>query len=324
MSSMKKIIFCVLILFIPCSCDQGNPYPEDRSDGALKINISQTGSLQNPAWSPDGSSILFTRFRSGYNEEPADLFVVKLSDLSLRTLVSDGSGNINLPGSSWVGNKIVFASTREPHDEVYIIDENGNPGDEIQVTGRSGKVAYEPSLSPDGQWVVFESHILDAEGNGVITKYRIDGTASYQDLTDEGDDCRQPNWSPSGDLILYQKYSAGQWNIWVMSTDGTNKKQVTSGAGDKTDASFSPDVQWILYSSDEGVLEYANLYIIPVAGGNPVRVTTYNGGYDGAPSWSPDGTRIAFESCAGDPDGSAGTSLWIIEVPDLQYIQEEV
>jgi TolB protein len=314
---MKKIIFCVLILCVLCSCDQGDSDTVNRSDGAQKITISQSGSLQNPAWSPDGSSILFTRFRTRYNKEPADLFIIKLADSSLKTLVSDGSGNINLPGSSWVGRQIVFSSTREPHDEIYIIDDNGKPGDEIQVTQRSDKVAYEPSLSPDGHWFVFESHILDVEGNGVITKYRVDGTGSYQELTDASDDCRQPNWSPSGDVILYQRYSEGEWNIWVMSIDGSNKKQVTSGIGDKTDASFSPDGKWIVYSSNEGGLDFANIYIIPSFGGTPKRVTNYNKGYDGAPSWSTDGRTIVFESCKGDPDWSAGTNLWVIEVPEL-------
>jgi TolB protein len=314
---MIRIIVCILISLVLCACDQGDSDIVKRPDGAQKINISHDGSLQNPAWSPDGSRILFTGFRSGYNEEPADLFIITLADASLKTLVADGSGNVNLPGSSWIEDKIVFSSTREPHDEIYIIDEGGKPGDEVRVTDRSDKVAYEPSLSPDGQWVVFESHLLDVEGDGVITKCKVDGTGSYQELTDAGDDCRQPNWSPAGDMILYQKFSGGQWNIWVMGTDGANKRQVTSGAGDKTDASFSPDGTWIVYSADAEDLEFANLHIIPTAGGSPVRVTNYSQGYDGAPSWSPDGTTIAFESCAGDPDESAGTEIWVIPVPTL-------
>ena len=72
----------------------------------------------------------------------------------------------------------------------------------------------------------------------------------------------------------------------------------------------------IVFSSDEGRLEFANLFIIPVSGGNSTRITFYNG-YDGAPSWSPDGTKVAFESYQGDPDDSAGTTLWIIEISVL-------
>jgi TolB protein len=299
--------------------DPGSQSGEYRQDEAILVSISENGSLQNPAWSPDGGSLLFTRFTAGYNSEPADLFVIDLGDNSLRTLVSDGTGNISLPGSAWngVSGKIVFASTRDPHDEIYMIDENGTSGDEVKITGRADKVAYEPSFSPDGLWIVFESHVIDVENDGVISTCKADGSEPYAALTDASDDCRQPNWSPSGDLILYQRYTGGQWDIWVMNTDGSGQTKVTDGAGDKTDASFSPDGKWIVYSSDEGGLESANLFVVPASGGNSTRVSFFPG-YDGAPSWSPDGNRIAFESCTGDPDESAGTSIWIVDVPDLQ------
>src|SRR3990172_3830136 len=42
-----------------------------REDGARRVNISVEGSLQNPAWSPDSNSLLFTRFGDGYNAGPA-------------------------------------------------------------------------------------------------------------------------------------------------------------------------------------------------------------------------------------------------------------
>ena len=287
-----------------------------RSDGARRVNITANGSKQNPAWSPDSGSLLFTRFRNGYNVEPADLFVVDTASSAIRTLVSDGSGNVNLPGSSWnpLTRKITFSSSRDPHDEIYLIADAGIPGDEIEITARSNLVAYEPSLSPDGQWIVFESHKLDVEDNGILVKYRVDRSSPYQNLTSSTDDCRQPNWSPVGDKILFQKFSGGQWDIWVMNIDGTNPRRVTSGAGDKTDGSFSPDGKWIVYSSDQSGLAYANLFIIPTSGGSAIRVTQY-AGYDGAPSWSPDGGKIAFESYPGDPDGSAGTTIWVIDVP---------
>jgi len=56
--------------------EKTNPTADSRNDGATKINISLSGSLQNPAFSPDGNYLVFTRFRNGYNEEPADIFVV--------------------------------------------------------------------------------------------------------------------------------------------------------------------------------------------------------------------------------------------------------
>jgi TolB protein len=288
-----------------------------RSDGAVKLSISADGSLQNPAWSPDGNRLLLTRFVGGYNRAPADLFLFETDTGTTRLFVSGKNENINLPGSSWNGQtgKIVFSSSRGAHDEIYIIDGNGNNGDEIMLTDRESEMAFEPSLSPNGQHIVFESHpATDDETNGVITTYKVDRSGAYTMLTDPANDSRQPNWSPDGEKILYQQKNGANWNIWTMNSDGTDKKQVTFGAGSFTDASFSPDGTRIVYSGETESMTSANIFVIPAAGGEAVRITNHSG-YDGAPSWSPDGLSIAFESAQEtDPDNGTGTAIWLIKI----------
>src|SRR5437016_6303986 len=63
----------------------------ERADGSMRLLIRLTGSLQNPVWSPDGRTILFTRFRDGYNQGPADLFLCDLIDNTLTSLIEDGA-----------------------------------------------------------------------------------------------------------------------------------------------------------------------------------------------------------------------------------------
>jgi TolB protein len=310
------LLFISFLLILDCGEDETDPDPDSflRHDNAAKLEIPLTGSLQNPAFSPDGEQIVFTRFRNGYNKGPADLVVFNIKEKTVHTLVSDGSANVNLPGSSWnfINESIVFSSSREPHDEIYLIDDNGNPGDEIQITNRSGQMAYEPSFSPDGEWIVFESHPMDVENQGVITKCKIDTNDVFYTLTEDSNDCRQPNWSATGNFILYQRYTSGQWDIWKMKPDGTEKGKVTSGDGDKTDASFTSDGNYILYSGDADQ-DYANIYKISINGGTAIRLSNYEG-YDGAPSISSDGRKLVFESYGGDPDDSDGTCIWMLEL----------
>ncbi len=284
-----------------------------------KLAIKASGSLQNPAWAPDGRSLLITRFQDGYNTGPADLLVVNITSGDVRTLVSDGSTNVNLPGSVWNADTgiIVFSSSRGDHDEIYTTNINASPGDEIKITDRSDTQAYEPALSPDATWVVFESHAIDVEDNGVITRFRRDGSGSYENLTAEDDDCRQPNWSPDGKFIAYQKLSGGQWDLWLVDEDGTNHRKITSGEGNKTDASFSADSSSLVFSADNSDIEFANLFRFSLFDSKIDRITNHSV-YDGAPSLSPDGHQVAYESIEGDPDDSSGTQIWRVQLAESE------
>ena len=306
-----KYLFLIFIMLNFTNVIQAIP----RNDGAYKLKINLSGSLQNPAFSSDGQSIVFTRFRDGYNKGAADLFIYNLKTKALRPLISEGSSNISLPGSVWnnLTHSIVFSSDRGDHDEIFFISDKSNPGNEIQLTSRYNRQAYEPSFSPDGLWIVFESHKVDVENDGIITKYNIYGNSGYLPLTAPENDCRQPNWSPKGDKILYQKQENGKWAIWTMDINGGHNMRITIPQENSTDAVFSYDGQWIIYSSENEDVEIANIYKISINGGLSTRLTIYKG-YDGAPSISPNAKTLIFESSEGDPDESKGTSLWIMNL----------
>lgn len=270
------------------------------------IPIGLTGSLQNPAWSLDGTKLVFTQFHKGYNEGPSDVCVYDFATGDFDVLLADGQANVTAPGNTWGrGDQIIFSSDKSGHDEVWSLDYN--TGVATQQTDRGTKMAYEPSWCPAVRsWrFVYETHRVDEEANGVIT------ISDRGAITEADGDCRQPNWSPDGNWIVYQQLKGGQWDLWLYDTKLQRHRNATEHLeGDKTDATFSPCSKFVLYSGED-----AALCTLPVKNGAGF-VIPQTPGYHGAASWSPDGKWIACEWFhEEDPDGGPGTALVIIEVP---------
>jgi TolB protein len=323
-------------LFVQRGCsslDAATPSPsryeqnlptQTRADSATRLTTPPDGaSDQNPAFSPDGTRLVFTRFDEGYNDGPAGLFLLDLDSSELvRLTPAEDQDNVNLPGAAWdaTTDRIVFSSDRLESDDLWRVAPDGT--DLSAITTHSRPPWYiEPSWSPDGQWIVFEADddVPDDQQQGSIWKVRSDGTG-LTPLTDGpggGTDDRQPNWSPGGDRILFQRRVPGSedWNLYTMATGGSDIRPVTTSPWSDTDASWSPDGDWIVYSSDHGGLPAPNIFAVPAGGGTPTRVTQDDTHEDGAPSWSPDGEWIAFESHPGQ-DEDTPSALWRISVGD--------
>jgi TolB protein len=212
---------------------------------------------------------------------------------------------------------VTYSSDEVDRDEIYTVAATG--GIPRRITNRPGYLAFEPSFSPvlsDGsRWIVFESH---KESNpdccGELWKVRIDGTDLVR-LT-AGFDDRQPEWSPRGDKIAFQRQvSPDNWDIFTIDSDGDSPFNVTNNpTAGNTDCSWSPSGNYIVYSAGGTDINVANLFIIAASGGTPLRLTN-SCGLDGAPGWSPDGSKIAFESAPFDPDLKGSTAIWIINAP---------
>jgi dipeptidyl aminopeptidase/acylaminoacyl peptidase len=106
--------------------------------------------------------------------------------------------------------------------------------------------------------------------------------------------------SPDGKYAVFaiRKYNLEEdksWSeLWIMATDGSGLRQLTSASHNDTSPAFSPDGKQIVFVSDrEG--GKSQLFVVPAAGDAPRKLTSFPMELT-APRWSPDGRWIAVSA----------------------------
>ena len=130
-----------------------------------------------------------------------------------------------------------------------------------------------------------------------------------------------PALSPDGRTVAYASGPIGQMHIYIRQLAGGGSIGLTEGhPGDHRVPHWSPDASQILYQAD------GSIYTVPTFGGTPRRVadpsmvssfTGFKTGYLDNPTWSPDGTQVAFVWQGSHPDLSnqgRGTIIFAMEV----------
>ena len=93
--------------------------------------------------------------------------------------------------------------------------------------------------------------------------------------------------------ILFQSNRTGNWQIFVMKSDGSALAQLTSGAYDNAYPVWSPDGTRIAFKTNRN--GNWDIYTMDSDGSNQAPLIT-NAADDEEPAWSPDGQYIAFNS----------------------------
>ena len=171
-------------------------------------------------------------------------------------------------------------------------------GSNVRQLTSNGAMSLRPSWSPDGSRLAFESN---AGGDFDIYVAGADGSDQVK-LLDLPGDQRAPEWSRTGDAIVFRSDHDGNDELYMASPDGSSFYRLTRNPAVDTDASWSP-----LLPASVGVLNNAALAYTSAQTGNhdiflmnadgSVRAQlTENPASDREPSWSPDGSRLAFVS----------------------------
>lgn len=197
------------------------------------------------------------------------------------------------------------------YDDQYEIYESDLTGKKIKRLTNSLGYDAEGAYSPDGQWIVFASNrsqyidklsadekkLLEKDASFAMEIYimRADG-GGVRRLTHSPGYDGGPFFSADGKRITWRRFTPDghRAEIYTMNMDGTEQVAVTALGAMSWAPFFHPSGEYIIFTSS--VLGYANfeLFIVDSNGqGLPVRVSQSEG-FDGLPTFSPDGTQISW------------------------------
>lgn len=256
--------------------------------------------------------------------------VVMEPDGSARTNVSAGRDPVWSPN----GAKIAFVKQGEGHLNIWVMYADGSgqknltkgPAGSVQNPrpGPNGKFGVDPNWSPTGSRIAYsvsgEIFVMKANGNGK-KNLTCTNDGQFQEA--------EPAYSPDGSAIAYRYNSADVANdIWVMNSDGTNRRPLTSTPVRESFPDWSPDGTEIVYMRSQPA---GSIWKMNADGSGQTMLIGSVGETGRDPVWSPDGTKIVFASNAFDahngydifvmnPDGTGVTRVPSPEPPfsDLQ------
>jgi Tol biopolymer transport system component len=161
--------------------------------------------------------------------------------------------------------------------QLQLIGADGN-GAPRPLTGR-GLDAATPAVSPDGTRVAFTSRRLSGGGIFVLT-LATGAQARITKLSTDAD----PAWSPDGKLLAFARSLPGKGHrLMVVGASGGTPVAVKNALGRRPD--FAPDGRRIVFERDGAKRGLA----VATIGGTVAAI-----GAGSSPSWSPDGSLIAF------------------------------
>ena len=112
----------------------------------------------------------------------------------------------------------------------------------------------------------------------------------FRQLTDQSGEEREPDISPNGDYIVYDKEVSEKSHIFLQRIGGgTPIDLLPTSNVDNVEPAFSPDGQWIAFRSGRNG---GGIFLMGATGESVRRLTNF--GFD--PAWSPDGKTIVCAS----------------------------
>jgi Tol biopolymer transport system component len=251
------------------------------------------------------------RRRSGVRKAGAMALVAAVIAALLVGLVRFG-GRSEQPANEPTASPSSLGSAAGIVSLVGIEVENGN----AHATGLTNIAAGQIDVEPDGNRIAFVR--TDAGGHPQIFLAEADGTNAQKVTGNSGQagcscGAHDPDWSPDGQQIAFTGLDLhGNKDIYVLDVaTGTVHRLTTEPSGEAA-PDWSPDGRAIAFESGDfrachcGTTTTGSIWSIDVATGQ--RTLLADKAEAASPTWSSDGTQIAFSAA----NRSDGGDLWLV------------
>ncbi|HEV8419868.1 MAG TPA: DPP IV N-terminal domain-containing protein [Actinomycetota bacterium] len=227
------------------------------------------------------------------------------SSVAVHVMEPDGTGlervSSELPAAadlSWSpdGTRLAMAAAQgsSPNDYMQIYVLNADGSDLTQLTHDPSSEDIDPAWSPDGEKIVFAKWSDDGTSSGLYIT-GVDGNGQTR-LTDSASLDSSPAWFPDGSGILFKRDTMGVTQLFLVNADGTGKRALEAPSGGYIGSlELSPDGRKLVFTRLDPSFGQKNfdIFLANTDGTGEARLTE-TAVPEGAPTWSPDGTRIAF------------------------------
>jgi Tol biopolymer transport system component len=291
--------------------DGGGIYVMSATGGEARRLVQGPG--WNPSWSPDGNQILYGIPSAGVTPYSAGVGARGLwaADVQTGETRQITTAYAFEPRMSPDGGRVAYwalggEGAPNAQRDVWTVRADGS--EPLRVTNDEA-VDWSPVWSPDGAYLYFAS---DRDGTMKVWRIAIDQvtgvTAGEPELVtnDGGADIRGGLSITAEGTLTYADRNERRTLFRVGLDPAAGTVTTPAPISDPSTLSpsgttGSPDGQWVAFT--RGTVGQEDIFVMR-ADGSELRPLTDDAYRDRVPTWSPDGTRIAFRSDRPLPDGT--------------------